>query len=340
MSGLPEPRANPLLLGQDAAESALIEAMCGGRLAHAWLLLGPSGIGKATLAFRFARRLLAGNVAVEGLFLPPSNLTFRRVAAGSHADLLTVERAWDEKRKKVRGEIVVDDVRRIADFLRRTPAEGGWRVVVLDGAEDLNRNAANALLKVLEEPPPRAVLLLVCSAAGRLLPTIRSRCRRLRLKSLPVDDVASLLGQAMPELPAGERRRVAELSDGSIGHALDLAHEGGIGLAALVAQVLRSPADLTTAQALQTADTLGREEAVFATFFELLRAALSAAVRAMARGSADAAQARLVGHRPLAEWVTVWHALGSLQDATEGLHLDMREALVRGFRLLSGAANA
>ncbi len=106
------------------------------------------------------------------------------MAAGTHADLLTVEREWDPKRKRMRGEIVVEDVRRVADFLRRTPAEGGWRVVVLDGAEDLNRNAANALLKMLEEPPPRAILLLVCSAAGRLLPTIRSRCRRLDLAPL------------------------------------------------------------------------------------------------------------------------------------------------------------
>ena len=106
---------------------------------------------------------------------------FRRVAAGSHADLLTVERAYDEKRKRMRTQIAVDDVRRISDFMSLTPAEGGWRVVVVDGAEELNQTSANALLKMLEEPPPRAMLLLVCAAPGRLLPTIRSRCRRLRL---------------------------------------------------------------------------------------------------------------------------------------------------------------
>ena len=129
----PEPRANPLLLGQGAAEATLLEAMRAGRLHHAWLLTGPQGVGKATL--------LAGRGEADALALDPRHPTFRRVAAGAHADLLTVERAWDEKRKRLRGEIVVADVLRIADFLHLTPAEGGWRVVVLDGAEDLNRSA-------------------------------------------------------------------------------------------------------------------------------------------------------------------------------------------------------
>ncbi len=122
MSETPEPRANPELVGHAAAELALAEAMRSGRLHHAWLLLGPAGIGKATLAFRFARRLLAGPPAGDDLALDPASPVFRRVAAGSHADLLTVERAWDEKRQRLRGEIVVEDARRIAGFLRRTAA--------------------------------------------------------------------------------------------------------------------------------------------------------------------------------------------------------------------------
>ena len=191
----PDPRANPLLLGHEPVEAMLAEAMRSGRMHHAWLLTGPEGVGKATLAFRFARRLLAGMPEGATLAMDPGEKVFRRVAAGSHADLLTIERAWDAKRKRLRGEIVVDDVRRIAAFMHLTPAEGGWRVVVLDGAEDLSRNAANALLKVLEEPPPRAILLLVCSAAGRLLPTIRSRCRRLRLPALEDAVLAELLAR-------------------------------------------------------------------------------------------------------------------------------------------------
>lgn len=339
MTGLPEPRANPDLLGHASAEAILLDAMRSGRLHHAWLLLGQGGIGKATLAFRFARRLLAGIPPPgEGMALPLQNPVFRRVAAGSHADLLTVERSWDEKRKKLRGEIVVDDVRRIAGFLRRTPAEGGWRIVVLDGAEDLNRNAANALLKVLEEPPPRAMLLLVCAAAGMLPSTIRSRCRRLRLAPLAEADVATLLGRAMPERSAAERARLALLGEGSVGRALELAAGDGVAVADLVTRALAEPARLSLRDALATADALGRDDEAFATFMDLTRASLAAAVRAAARGRADAAQSRMVGDRALADWVAVWQALGTLKNETEGLHLDKREALVQGFRLLARGA--
>ena len=330
------PRANPDLRGHAAAEATLAAAMGSGRLHHAWLITGPEGIGKATLAFRFARRLLAGGAAGTDLALLPEHPIFRRVAAGSHADLLTVEREWDPKRKRVRGEIVVDDVRRAVDFLRRTPAEGGWRVVVLDGAEDLNRNAANAMLKMLEEPPARAMLLLVCSAAGRLLPTIRSRCRRLRLAPLGEADVAEILGAAMPELAPAERQRLAGLAEGSAGRALQLAEAGAGEYGTLVDEVLhgRRPLDMTRAHAV--ADALGRHEDGFAIFMELLRAAIAAAVRGAARGRADAAQTRLIGDRPLAAWVDVWHALTRLQTETEAAYLDKRQAVVTGLGLLTG----
>lgn len=333
---LPEPRANPELIGHPGAEAVLLEAMRSGRLHHGWLLLGTEGIGKATLAFRFARRLLAGVPPQgEGLALAADHPVFRRVAAGSHADLLTVERSWDEKRKKLRGEIVVDDVRRIGGFLRRTPAEGGWRIVVVDGAEDLNRNAANALLKLLEEPPARALLLLVCAAAGRLPATVRSRCRRLRLGTLAEADVDGLLARALPECHEHERARLAALAEGSIGRALELAAEGGLDVAELVARTLAEPLRLSLRDALAAADALGRDEDAFSTFMDLTRAGLATAVRAAARGCADAAQARTLGDRSLAEWAAVWQALGTLKNETEGLHLERREALVQGFRLLA-----
>src|SRR5271169_1750093 len=198
----PGPRANPLLLGHEAAEATLLEAMRSGRMHHAWLITGPDGVGKATLAFRFARRLLAGMPDGDTLALDPAHPVFRRVAAGSHADLLTVERAYDDKRKRMRTQIAVDDVRRISSFMSLTPAEGGWRVVVVDGAEELNQASANALLKILEEPPRRAILLLVCGAPGRLLPTIRSRCRRLRLDPLGPGAMERLLAAYLPNLAA------------------------------------------------------------------------------------------------------------------------------------------
>jgi len=333
---LPEPRENPELRGHEAAEAVLLDAMRGGRMHHAWLLLGPKGIGKATLAFRFARRLLAGAPADgESLALPKEHPVFRRVAAGSHADLLTVERAWDEKKKKFRGEIVVDDVRAVAEFLRLTPAEGGWRVVVLDEAEDLNRNAANALLKVLEEPPPRSVLILVCAAAGRLLPTVRSRCRRLRLSPLPAPVLSGLLDQALPDRAPDDRARLAALAEGSVGRALALAEQDGVAAASLVERTLREPLRLTTRDAFSVADALGREDDAYTAFMDLLRSGLATAVRAAARGGADARQEATVRGRALADWVAVWQALGTLQHETEDLHLDKREALVQGFRLLA-----
>jgi len=315
----------------------LAEAMDSGRMHHAWLLTGPSGIGKATLAYRFARHLLAGAPRGGSLALDPSHPIFRRIAAGTHADLLTVEREWDEKRKKLRGEIVIDTVRGIAGFLRLTPAEGGWRVVIVDGAEDINRNAANALLKVLEEPPPRAVLILVCSAAGRLLPTIRSRCRRLRMSSLADPVVDTLLQRYLPEADTARRDRLVSLAEGSIGRALTLADSDGIPAAELVERLLVSLPHPPYSLANDMADALGRGEDAFSTFMDLLRGAIASAVRDVARGRPDPGQLQLIGERSLEAWVDIWQQLGTMQSETEGLYLDKRQAIVSSVAMLAAA---
>ncbi len=343
---LPAPRANPVLLGHPAAEATLSEALAGGRLHHAWLITGPDGIGKATLAYRFARRLLAGRVAPDrrdgdgegGLALDPAHPVFRRVAAGAHADLITVERGYDEKRKRTRTVITVEDVRKVAGFMALTPAEGGWRVAVVDGAEEMNPAAANALLKVLEEPPARAVLLLVSAAPGRLLPTIRSRCRRLRLSPLPDPAMADLLARALPDLGEAERGRLATLAEGSPGRALLLAEAEGLAIAALVDGVLGALPSLPPQRAYEIADRLGRGETGFTTFMDLLRAALATALRETLRGRADPEQERLVSLRPLAAWGDVWHGLTKLQDETERFALDKRQAIVAGLALLVPSA--
>lgn len=330
-----EPRTNPNLFGHDAAEATLLDAIQGGRMHHAWLMIGPEGVGKATLAYRFARRLLAGRPTEPSLALPVTHPVFRRVAAGSHADLMTVERGINEKTKRMRLQIPVEDVRKINGFMSLTPAEGGWRVVIVDGADEMNQASANALLKILEEPPAKAILLLTCAAPGRLPATIRSRCRRLRLNPLDDAAMARVMDDIAPGLNPDERGRLITLAEGSPGRALILAEDEGLKLAAVVDKLLSDLPNLPPTRAHDVADMLGRSDTGFSTFMDLLRAGIASAVRESVRGRADPEQERVVALRPLDAWGEVWQGLTRLQDETERFSLDKRQAIVAGLGLLS-----
>ncbi len=333
----PEPRANPLLVGHDAAMRELAQALRSGRLPHAWLIGGQRGVGKATLAFRFARHVLAGGDA-DDLALDPAHPVFRRVASGGHADLLTIERGYDEKRERRRSEIVVDDVRRAGGFVHLTAGEGGWRVIVVDAVDEANRNAANALLKVLEEPPPRTLLLLVSHAPGRLLPTIRSRCRRLGLSPLAEPALRDLLGRYRPDLDADAAALLARLGEGSIGRALELAEEGGLELYRRVGGLLIGLPSLDGPAVHAMADKFGRSggETAFRTAAELLVWWLGRMVRAGATGQAlvevipgeAAAMRRLLAGRSLDRWLELWEKTSRLFARTEGVNLDRRQVWV------------
>lgn len=204
--GAPHPRETLTLYGQHAAETAFLAAWRAGRLHHAWLLRGARGVGKATLAYRIARALLAQDAAPQTLALAGDHPVARRVAAQSEARLKTLRRPWDAKAKRLRAMITVDEVRGLRPFFGLSAADGGWRVAVVDAADEMNPAAANALLKMLEEPPERAMLLLVAQAPGRLLPTIRSRCRTLDLAPLAPDDLA----RALADAGAGAALRLAD----------------------------------------------------------------------------------------------------------------------------------
>jgi DNA polymerase-3 subunit delta' len=348
-NGPPPPRANPELLGQGAAESALLEAFGSGRLPHAWLLNGPRGVGKATLAYRFARFLLAGGGGQGGLFgdapqdlaLDPADPVFRQVAAGGHPDLRTVERAVDEKSGKLRREIVVRDVRAVGGFLHRTAGAGGWRVVVIDSADEMNRNAANAVLKVLEEPPRQALLLLVSHAPGRLLPTIRSRCRALAVPALAEARVAELLAVHAPELASDDAAALARLAEGSIGRALDLAAGGGLELYRELIALLEGLPRLDVARLHALGDRLGRgaDGSAFRTGTELLSWWLARMIRGAAGGrpppevvaGEGALMARLLRARGLAQWLALWEKLDRLFARAEGANLDRKQVVVTAF---------
>ncbi|MDE8348040.1 MAG: DNA polymerase III subunit delta' [Acidocella sp.] len=317
------PRENPAFIGHGSAVAALHDAATSGRLHHAWLIGGQVGVGKATVAYRFARWLLAGATDAD-LALPASHPTFKRVAANTHSDLLTIERRFDEKRKKMQSEIVIDTVLEVGKFLRLTPGEGGWRVVIVDGAEEMNRNAANALLKLLEEPPSRAILLLVSHAPGRLLPTLRSRCRTLNLGPLAAHDLATLLHQHAPALSSVDVARLARLSEGSIGTALTLAAEDGVAMAGLVDEALATALPPARAQAI--ADAVARSEDGYEVFMNLLRTGLASTTRQAARANAPS----------LGRAVDLWEGFGKLERDVQNLNLDKRAAIIVALSQLHG----
>ena len=232
------PRATPVLFGHAEAENALLAAYRNGRLAHAWLIAGSPGIGKATLAYRMARFVLAHPDpdapdvrAVRSLQVDEEHPAARRIAAQAHGDLLVLERTVNEKTGKLRQDIQVEDVRRSISFFGSTPAEGGWRVAIVDAVDELNASGANALLKILEEPPRRALLLLVSHCAARVLPTIRSRCRVLSLRPLSPDDVARAAGRVSGREPSDPQlAAAAAVAEGSVRRALALLDGDGLEL--------------------------------------------------------------------------------------------------------------
>ncbi len=233
----PHPRATTVLFGQEHAENALLTAYRSGRVPHAFLIAGPAGIGKATLAYRLARFVLAHPdpaapdvAAATSLFVDAKQPVARRIAAQAQPDLLVIERTLNDK-GVLHKQIAVEDIRKTVTFFGSTAGEGGWRIAIVDAVDELNRAGANALLKILEEPPQRALLLLVSHSAARVPATLRSRCRILTLRPLGEADVAAALSAAIgsaaddPDIAAA-----AAAADGSLARALAFLDEGALAL--------------------------------------------------------------------------------------------------------------
>ena len=354
LEGFAHPRETEVLYGHGHAEAALRDAFMAGRLHHAWLLTGPAGIGKATLAYRFARFLLKyGDPRMAAhtrtLHVPPEDEVFRRVASRGHANVLKLARPWDEKSKRFKTGLPVDEVRRTLSFFGMSAGEAGWRICIVDTADDMNANAANALLKILEEPPLKTVFFLLANHPGRLLPTIRSRCRQLAMTPLSHDQLLAAVHAHLGDMVEGDMEAVARLAQGSVGRALMLAGAGGLDLYREMHGLLAGlpQGDVPGVHAL--ADRLARKGAdtEYTMFRELLSDWLVRLVRCAAGGPGAAEEviagegdlmARLARRAALDRWVEVWEKTARAADRADALNLDRKQVVLGAFAALEAAA--
>ena len=349
LDDLSPPHQQDLFFGHKAAEEALLSAWQSGKMHHAWLLTGPKGIGKATFAFRAARFIFdEGAIATDTMFggglIEDASPTSLDVADDSHAarlvsnlahpNLLVIDRPYDQKTKKFRTEITVDEVRRTVRFFGSTAGENTWRVCIVDPADDLNGNAANALLKILEEPPEKTVFFLISHAPGRLLPTIRSRCRRLNLA--PLEN--PLLSEAILALGIGEGDEVEHLSeicDGSLRKAADLQSDDGLVLVQAFERLLAPPYKPDYESLNSFADLVNQrgKEQRFVGFADLVHGYLT-------RHLHQLSQSGTASGRDLYSLSQAWEKAGDMIRETQIFNLDKKQTTIEVIRMLAKASRS
>jgi DNA polymerase-3 subunit delta' len=329
MAELALPRDVAVLEGHEGPERAFLDALERGRLHHAWLLVGPEGVGKATFAYRAARRLLGARPepAYGVLGADPEDPVFRQVAGRAHPDLMVLER--DDPDAKARKSIPVDEARALPEFFSKSPGRAAYRVAIIDTADDLNPNAANAVLKTLEEPPERGVLFLISHRPGALLPTIRSRCRRLAFSPPPAELVAPWVA-AQGDISLEDALRCLAMARGGPGRALRLAATKALDIDDAARELVdRLPGvDRSAAQSL--AD--GFRGAEGAQRFALLMDRIAAALHARAAAGA------LGGQGGFDRDAEAWSLVSDLPGEVEGINLDRADAFFTALGRLASLA--
>ncbi len=356
LEGFAHPRHTRAVMGHDTAQQMLLERVRSNRLHHGWLMTGPEGIGKATLAYAFTRHLLAKpeerDAAAVTLAIPETTVAYRQVTALSHPDLLLLRRPWDPKAKRHTTSIPIDEVRRLRMFLGHKAEQSAWRAVLVDTADDLNTAAANALLKSLEEPPPRTVFILLSSEPGRLLPTIRSRCRLLNLAPLGADDLRAAVSQAIstsdngsPPSPS-DWPRLIDVSQGSVRRALNANSTGGLKVYDSVRATVSALPKIDWSAVHILSDSLAgaAAEQKFEQFYEFLLDLVSRLVRAQATGEGTAADRDLArqlmhGNR-LPAFAAAWSEIVAAKSEAMALNLDRKALIMSTVARLAAAASA
>ena len=333
--GCPHPREVYDLIGHEAQERQFANMLAADSLHHAWLLTGPSGIGKATLAYRMIRTVLGGQPDTPGrLDVPASDPVARRIQSLGHGDFLLIRRPWDINTKKLRSDIPISEARKISAFFAKKPAEGGWRVCLIDTMDEMNRNAANAVLKTLEEPPDKALLILLSRTPGRLLPTIRSRCLSLPLHPVDAEVLMDwLAGQVAAD--TADIEAAVKLAGGAPGRALAIVRSAKhvlIPLERFMAVFPRSHAAL----AHQISDALApvKMRLEREIFWDSLSAVLHAQSVYAATGEwRGPFKPIALPHSP-ARWMDIRERITALRQAQEGLNMNAKQVLLEALLMI------
>ncbi len=363
-----EPRNTHDLTGHSGAEQLFLDAYNAEKIHHAWMITGPKGIGKATLAYKMARFLLNNppvddqgpglfgdaleKIALESLDTDLDSPENNLITAGSNADLLVIERSEDPKTGKMRSNILVDDVRRINNFFHTTSADGGWRVAIVDTADEMNRNAANAILKILEEPPNNSILIILAHAPGRLLPTIKSRCRMLPLKPLKSATVKEILSSKFPDKEENIVDGYVALSNGSPGYAISLIEHKGLKLYREMLGLLSTMPNINVPLMHDFAGEITAKKSgdTFLLFSEMLSQFISRMIRHVSY--MDTAHTHNIKEAlteefklmeelgaiiPLDQWAELWEKISEKMKATDLLNMDRKQTVIDILNMINSA---